>query len=78
MQLIWDLIWGQLGKKIHKNWCLMKLISWNVKGAGKKGFYSQVKFLMSNDNPDVIVCIETSVNSNRVHKIIERINLPNL
>lgn len=53
----------------------MKLISWDVKGAGRKSFYSQVKLLMSKyvggaGRKGVIIFIETIVNSNRACKII--------
>lgn len=39
----------------------MRLISWNVRGTGRKGFYSQVKFL-SKYTPDIMVFMETRVN----------------
>lgn len=55
----------------------MKIISWNIRGAGHKGFSSQVRFLISKFNLDIFAFMETTVNSNRACKIIGRINWPN-
>lgn len=55
----------------------MKIISWNVTIAGKKDFYSQVRYLLLKYDPDVFAFMETRVNSNRAYKIIEKINVPN-
>lgn len=56
----------------------MKIISWNIRRTCRKGLCSQVRFLLSKYNLDIISLMETRVNSKRTHKIIERINLSNL
>lgn len=60
---------GNKGRLLLQNSNPMKIISWNVKGVGRKGFYSQVRFLISKYNLDIM---ETRVNSNRARKIIEK------
>lgn len=42
---------------------------------GKKDFYSQVKDLISRYNPDILTCMETSVNTSRALEIIENISM---
>lgn len=52
-------------------------IGWNVRGAGRIGFGSHVRYLIFKYNPDIIAFMETKVNSNKTDKIIGKINLPN-
>lgn len=68
---------GSIGLQHSSNLDPIKLSSWNVRGAGRKSFYSQVKFLMAKYNPDVMVFMETRVNSNKASKIVETLNWPN-
>lgn len=72
-----DHLWKTIGLKYISKLSAMKIVSWNVRGAGKKGFNSQVRYLISKYDLDILALVETRVNSNRAHKIIERINLPN-
>lgn len=60
---------GNKGGLLLQNSNPMKIISWNVKGVGRKGFYSQVRLLISKYNLDIM---ETRVNSNRARNIIEK------
>lgn len=53
----------------------MKITSWNVRGAYREGFYSQVRNLILKYDLDFLAFMKTRVNSNRAHKIIE-INVP--
>lgn len=55
----------------------MKRIIWNVRVAGRKGFYSQVKDLISKYNLDMLALTETRVNATRALKNIKGINLSN-
>lgn len=55
----------------------VKIINWNIRGAGRKSFYSQVKDLLFKYNPYIIVCIGTRLKTNRVHKVIKKVSLPN-
>lgn len=55
----------------------MKIISWNVKGAGREVFYSPVKDFISRYNLNILVFMEARVNASRILKIINTINLPN-
>lgn len=50
----------------------MKIISWDVRGARRRGIYSQVRDLISIFNPDILVCMETRVNFGRALKIIKK------
>lgn len=52
----------------------MKIINWNIRGIGRKGFYNQVRYLISKYDPDILAFIEARVNSNRARKIIARVN----
>lgn len=54
----------------------MKIISWDVRGARRRGIYSQVRDLISIFNPDILVCMETRVNFGRALKIIKKITMP--
>lgn len=45
----------------------MKIIGWNIKEAGRKGFYSQVRHLnVKYKNLDIFVLMETKVNSSKL------------
>lgn len=46
----------------------MKIISWNIRGAGCGGFESQLRDLLKVHNPGIIVLIETRVNLIRVEQ----------
>lgn len=54
----------------------MKIISCNIKGVGRKGFYSQAKNLISNYKSNFLALKENRVNASKAHKKIKRINLP--
>lgn len=41
----------------------MKLVSWNIRGAGRKGFLAHLKHLLSFHDPDIVVLMESRVNS---------------
>lgn len=49
----------------------------DVRGAGRKGLYSQIRHLIVNYNSDILVLIETRFNSSRARQIINMINKPN-
>lgn len=55
----------------------MNIVNWNVLGAGREGFLSQVMFMILKYNLDIIALVETRVNSHRAYKIIEKINFQN-
>lgn len=67
---------GAIGLKNSSNWNPMKIINWNVRGASRKGFYGQVRYLISKFNPNILAFVGTRVNSNEACKIIEKSNFP--
>lgn len=54
----------------------MRILSWNVRGTGGKGFHSQVRYLISEHNRDILVLWKLRL-IQRAPKIIDKINLPN-
>lgn len=46
----------------------MKILSWNVRGAGRKGFHFQLKRFFKYCNPDIILLLETKVQFDKVQK----------
>lgn len=44
---------------------IMKIIGWNMRGAGRKGFINQVKDLVFKYHLDIFVLMETKVNYNK-------------
>lgn len=55
----------------------MRIISWNTRGIGQQVFKHQVKDFLSIHNPDIIIVMETRVNTNKTRKIIKRLNTYN-
>lgn len=55
----------------------MRILSWNIRGAGRKGFLAQLKHLVSCYMPDVLVLMETKVASSKASNIISKINFLN-
>ena len=43
----------------------MKIVVWNIRGAGHPDFVSQVKKLSRKFSPDILFLSETKVNANR-------------
>lgn len=56
----------------------MKISSWNVKGAGRRGFKLQLKELISLSNPDLILIIETKVQPDNAKKILTSFKFDNI
>lgn len=42
----------------------MKIFSWNIREDGRGGIKAQLKNLLIEYNPDIIILMETNVNSN--------------
>lgn len=40
----------------------MNIVSWNVRGTGRKDFSSQLKLLLHFHNPDIVILMETRIN----------------
>lgn len=57
--MVRDQILGQLIWIVLQNHSIMKIFSWNVRGAGRKCFCSQVRYLMSKYNSDTFAFMET-------------------
>lgn len=55
----------------------MRILNWNIRGAGRKGFLAQLKYLLSTHKPDILALTETRVNSSKAWNIISIINIPN-
>lgn len=55
----------------------MKIICWNVREAGRQGFYSQVSDLLTHHKHDILMRLKTRVNSNMVLAVIKRNNMSN-
>lgn len=49
----------------------MKILNWNIRGAGLKDFGHQVHW---NYHPDILVSVRTKVNSQRAKFIIKKFN----
>lgn len=56
---------------------MTRIISWNVRGIGRKGFLSQTKEISRLYESDIIILMETKVNSARVINIIKKSNFNN-
>lgn len=54
----------------------MKILTWNIRGAGRKGFVHQVCKLIKNYHLDILVLLETKVNLEKSNLIIKRFNYP--
>lgn len=55
----------------------MRIISWNIRGAGREGFLAHIKHFIDCYKPEVLVLMETKINSLKARKIISKINFPN-
>lgn len=55
----------------------MKILSWNIRGAGKKGSLTQLKHVIDCNKPEVLVLMETRINSSKACKLISKTNFPN-
>lgn len=55
----------------------MKILSWNVHGASRKRLKSQLKDLMRICNPDIILVMETRVNSGKAQLVLQILKIPN-
>lgn len=49
----------------------------DVRGTGRRGFYSQVRDLLTNHKPDVLMSMGTGFSSNRALVIVKRIHTSN-
>lgn len=55
----------------------MRVISWNIKGRGSGSFKPHLTYLLAECNPDIIILMETKVNSNRAEQVIQTLEVPN-
>lgn len=55
----------------------MRILSRNISGVGRKGFKDQLRELIRNHNPDIIILMETKVTSEKAQTIIKNITFPN-
>lgn len=55
----------------------MKILSWNIREAGRKDFKQQVRELIKNYNLDILFFMKTKVNSVRARVIIISTSYPN-
>lgn len=55
----------------------MKLFSWNIRGAGRKVFKTQLNKLIRTHNLDIIFLMESKVNLVRGKKIIQSLKIDN-
>ena len=51
----------------------MKVVAWNVRGAGLPLFVSQVRKLVKNTTPDILFLFETRINANRTMNILPKL-----
>lgn len=62
---------------IKTNNTKIRILSWNARGASRKGFKTKIKKLRKIHNLDIISSMETKVNSNKAQTIIQSISMPN-
>lgn len=55
----------------------MKKLNQNIRGAGHGGLKTQLRNLLKVHNPDIILLMETRINSNRDQQIIQSLNKTN-
>lgn len=48
----------------------MTIVIWNIRGAIQGGFKIQIKDLINRYNSDIIILVETKVNSKREQQIL--------
>lgn len=53
----------------------MKIFSCNFRGASRRGVIYQVREFINDYHPDIIVLLETKMNSNRAKSIIQNFSL---
>lgn len=46
----------------------MRIISWDIRGTGRKGFLAQLKHVIDMNKPDVLALMETKINSSKAWK----------
>lgn len=49
------------------------IVSWNVRGAAKKGIHRAVRDLVDRFNPDVMILTETRIPKNRAHDYLNKL-----
>lgn len=54
----------------------MKIVSWNIRGVGRKRFVQQVHELVNLYHPNILFFVETKISSDRVKLIIKNLCFP--
>lgn len=54
----------------------MKILSWNIRGVGRKSFIQHVRELTRNYHPHILVFMETNIKSSKADCIIRKFNYP--
>lgn len=54
----------------------MNFLNWNIKSVGQEGFQTQVEDLTNMHNHDIIILMDTTVNTNRAQQIIQSLDIP--
>lgn len=52
----------------------MKIVSWNVRGAGREDIRNQLKILFHSHNPYIVILMETRINLKKAESIIASLN----
>lgn len=65
--------------KIESHFILLsnENLSWNIKGASRKGFLAQLNHLILDHKPDILALMKTKVSLSKARKFFSRINFPN-
>lgn len=55
----------------------MKILFWNVRGAGSDGFVRSMRDLIKQHRPTVVSIMETRINNSRAEEVIKKLGMPN-
>lgn len=55
----------------------MKILSWNIRDAGRTGFKAQLVEIARSTKPDLILLLETKVHTDKASKIIKSLSYEN-
>ncbi|OMO49899.1 Endonuclease/exonuclease/phosphatase [Corchorus capsularis] len=75
-QKIWRESVDSMDADLTSNTSLMKILLWNVRGAGSGEFFRIMKDLIRQHQPSIVGIMETRISQEKAEKVVRKIELP--